>query len=66
MELSQKQKSFSQFFVPFLKSSLNFEYFQTKYDPPSSCISEIMDSQNLVRSMPKKSRFSGSFQKDHC
>ena len=35
MQLSQKQKTFSQFVVPFLKSRLNFEYFQEK-DPPQS------------------------------
>ena len=28
--LSQKQKTFSQFFSAFLKSTLNFEYFQKK------------------------------------
>ena len=28
--LSQKQKTFSQFFSPFLKSTLNFEHFQEK------------------------------------
>ena len=28
--LSQKQKTFSQFFSPFLKSTLNFEHFQKK------------------------------------
>ena len=28
--LSQKQKTFSQFFSPFLKSTLNFECFQKK------------------------------------
>ena len=31
MELSQKQKTFSQFFASFLKSSLNFEHFQRKH-----------------------------------
>ena len=30
MEISQKQKNFSQFFPPFLKFRLNFEYFETK------------------------------------
>ena len=30
MEISQKQKTFSQFFAAFLKSRLNFEYFETK------------------------------------
>ena len=28
--LSQKQKTFSQFFSPFLKSTLNFQHFQKK------------------------------------
>ena len=35
MHLSQKEKSFSQYFVAFLKSSLSDEYFQKKYDPHS-------------------------------
>ena len=30
IHLSQKQKTFSQFFSPFLKSTLNFEHFQKK------------------------------------
>ena len=33
--LSQKQKAFSQFFLPFSKSTLNFEHFQKKDDPHS-------------------------------
>ena len=28
--LSQKQKTFSEFFFPFLKSTLNFEHFEKK------------------------------------
>ena len=35
MQLSPKQKTFSPFFSPFLKSSLNFEHFQKKDDPHS-------------------------------
>ena len=35
MQLSQKLKSFSQFFPSFLKSSLNFEHFQKKDDAHS-------------------------------
>ena len=41
-QLSQKQKAFSEFFVAFSKSTLNFEYFQKKDDPHSWYISEIM------------------------
>ena len=32
MQLSEKQKTFSDFFVPFLESTSNFKFFQEKYD----------------------------------
>ena len=35
MKLSQKQKAFSKFFLPFSKSTLTFEHFQKKDDPHS-------------------------------
>ena len=34
-QLSQKEKRFSQFFLKFSKSTLNFEHFQKKDDPHS-------------------------------
>ena len=43
--LSQKQRTFSQFFSAFLKSTLNFEHFQQKDDPQSRCISQITVSE---------------------
>ena len=43
--LSQKQKTFSQIFSSFLKSTLNFEHFQKKDDPHSRCISDITVSE---------------------
>ena len=43
--LSQKRKTFSQFFSSFLKSTLNFEYFQKKDDPLSRCSSQITVSE---------------------
>ena len=49
MILSRKQKTFSEFFAAFLKSRLNFEYFQKKDEPQSFCISENMDSENKVK-----------------
>ena len=42
--VSQKEKSFSQFFSAFLKSTLNFQHFQKNDDPHTRCISENMDS----------------------
>ena len=43
--LSQKQKTFSQFFAAFSKSTLNFEHFQKKLDPHSRRISQITVSK---------------------
>ena len=45
MQLSRKQKTFSEFFSAFLKSSLNFEHFLKKDDPHCWCISEITDPE---------------------
>ena len=45
MQLSRKQKTFSDFFSAFLKSSLNFEHFLKKGDPHCWCISEITDPE---------------------
>ena len=49
MQLSQEQKTFSQFLAAFSKSRLNVEYFLKKDDPHRFCISEITDSENVVR-----------------
>ena len=43
--LSQKQKTFSQFFAAFLKFTLNFAHFQTKDHPHSRIISQITVSE---------------------
>ena len=45
MQLSRKEKTFSEFFSQFLKSSLNFEHFQTKDDSHSWGISKITESE---------------------
>ena len=62
--LSQKRKTFSQFFSAFLKSTLNFAHFQKKDDPDSRCISQITVSEkgdqinvckiSFKRSLPQK------------
>ena len=44
-QLSQKQKTFSGFFIAFLKCALNLEHFQKKDDYPSLIISEIIDAE---------------------
>ena len=45
MQLSRKQKTFSDFFSAFLKSSLIFEHFLNKDELYCWCISEITDSE---------------------
>ena len=65
MQLSEKEKTFSEFLAAFLKANLNFKYFGEKYDPRRFCISEIRDSENVVRQMSKKSRLREPFNKQH-
>ena len=43
--LSQKPKTFSEFFSAFLKSTLNFEHFLKKNHPHSRIISKITVSE---------------------
>ena len=43
--LSQKQKTFSGFFLAFLKCALNLEHFEKKDEYPSLVISRIIDSE---------------------
>ena len=43
--LSQKQKTFSEVFLAFLKCALNLENFEKKYEYPSRVISRIIDSE---------------------
>ena len=49
MQLSEKQKTFSQFLAAFLKSRISFEHFEKKYYRHSFCISEITDSGNVIK-----------------
>ena len=49
MQLSQKQLSFAHFFAAFFKSAMNLNYFEKKGDRHRFCISEIVDSKNVVR-----------------
>ena len=43
--LSQKQKTFSQIFLAFLKFALNLEHFEKNHEHPSLVISRIIDSE---------------------
>ena len=45
MQLSEKPKTFSEFFIAFLESTLNFEHFEKKDEPHRSSISEVIDPE---------------------
>ena len=44
MPLSQKQKTFSEFFIAFLKCAWNLDHFKKKDEYPSLIISDIIDA----------------------
>ena len=44
-QLSQKQKTFSGFFIEFLESVLNLEHLEKKYEYSVIVISNIIDSE---------------------
>ena len=47
--LSQKQKSFSEFFSPFLKSTLNFERFQKKMTLIADVFPKLPSPKKVIR-----------------
>ena len=47
--LSQKQKTFSEFFPAFLKSTLNFEHFQKKMTPIADVFPELPSPKKVIR-----------------
>ena len=47
--LSQKQKTFSQFFSPFLKSTRNFEHFQKKMTPIADVFPKLLSPKKVIR-----------------
>ena len=58
--LSLKQKTFSWFFIAFLKSTWNGEHFEKKRESSSLSISEIIDSKrggylSAWKALPQKS-----------
>ena len=63
--LSQKQKTFSEFFSAFLKSTLNSEHFQKKINFIADVFPKLPSAKKVIRSMPLKSRFRGLFSNKH-
>ena len=62
MQLSQKQKIFSEFFSQRLKSNLNFDHFQKKMTLVDDVFPILWTPKNVLRSISKKSRFREPFK----
>ena len=60
--LSLKQKTFSGFFIAFLKSTLNGEHFQKKGESSSLSISELIDTKRGGYLSARKALLQNSFR----
>ena len=49
MQLSLRQETLSSVFSALIRFKLSFQYFEKKDDPQRFCISDITDSENVVR-----------------
>ena len=64
MQVSRKQKTFSEFSAALIKSNLNFEHSQKKkMSLIADVFPKVRSPKNLVSSMSKNPRFKGSFGK---
>ena len=65
MLLSQKQNIFSEFFLAFFESALNFEYFQKKMTLIAYVFPKLPTTKDMLRSMSKRSRLRGDLDRRH-
>ena len=65
MQLSQKQKLFSQFVAAFWQSLLAFEYFQKELSLIAVAFPKLRPPKNVVKQMSKKPLFRGPLDKEH-
>ena len=65
MQVSWKVKRFSDFFVPFLETILNFEHFEKKIIVMSTLYRKLQTVKDLVRTLSKKHRFGTPFCSQH-
>ena len=65
MDLSQKEKIFSQFFDAFFESTLNFEHFPKKKTFISYVFPKLPTTKNKLKQMSKSSRFREPVERQH-
>ena len=60
-----RNKNFFWFFLSRLKSRLNFEHFPKKMTLVADVFPKLRTPKNVIKSISKKSRFRGSFERQH-
>ena len=66
MQTSLQLKCCSRFFIAFLKSTLNFEYLEEKYQSQSLSITEIINYETGSYLNVQKAIFHATFRKTTC
>ena len=66
MQISRRLKTFSQFFIVFLKSTLNLEYFETKDQSQSLNITEIINFETGNYLNVQKAIFHATLRQTTC
>ena len=65
MQLSEKQKTFSRFFIPFLESTSNFKHLKKKMIVIANVFLKLQTVKMLVRQLSKKRHFRTRFGSQH-
>ena len=66
MEISPKLKTFCGFFIKFLKSTLNLEYFERKHQSQSLSITEIINCATDSYLNVQKAIFHATLRQTTC
>ena len=65
MDLSQKQKDYSQSFPAIFESALNFEHFQKEMTLIAYVFPKLLTTKHVLRSMSKNSRLREPLDRRH-
>ena len=66
MQLSEREKTFSSFFVPFLESTSHFKHFEKNMLVTANVFRKLQTMKISVRPPAKKRRFRKRFEKEHA
>ena len=66
MQLSEREKTFSPFFVPFLESTSHFKHFEKNMLVTANVFRKLQTMKISFRPPAKKRRFRKRFEKEHA